>query len=111
MKAIHIIIASALITTAGIKAAPALAETPAADVNVQIVATGDLDLSTDAGKRALDRRLVIAARDVCGTPSDVDLAGKNVARKCRADTLANARAKGQQLASRGNAPILIAASQ
>ena len=111
MKAIHIVIASALITATAIKAAPAFAEAPAADVNVSIVSTGDLDLATAGGKRALDRRLVIAAREVCGTASDADLEGKNKARACRADVLANARAKGEQLASRGNATILVAASR
>ena len=104
MSAIRIIIASALITTAAIKAAPALAEPVAAtDSNVSIVRTADLDLSTDAGRRALDRRLIVAAWEVCGTASDVDLAGKNKARACRASVLADARAKGEQLASRGAA--------
>ncbi len=53
-----------------------MAET-AGGQNVSIVQTGDLDLSTSAGRSALDHRLVIAAREVCGTASDVDLAGKN----------------------------------
>ncbi len=98
-----------LITAAALKAAPALAEPvtgPA--VNVALVHTADLDLSTQAGQRQLDSRLVQAAREVCGTASDVDLAGKNQVRQCRADVLAKARANGEQLASRG-APILIAA--
>ena len=109
MSAIRIIIASALITTAAIKAAPALAEPVAAqDVNVSIVRTADLDLSTQAGRKALDHRLVHAAREVCGTASDVDLAGQNKVRACRKNVLTDARAKGDQLASRG-AAITIAA--
>src|SRR3954454_11190649 len=108
MSAIRIIIASAAITTALIKAAPALAEPARADVNVSIVRTADLDLSTQAGKRALDHRLANAARDVCGTVSDVDLAGKNKVRACRDTVLADARAKGERLASRGGA-ITVAA--
>ena len=110
MSAIRIIIASALLTGAALKAVPALAEPAAAqDVNVSIVETADLDLSTSAGKRALDQRLVIAARDVCGSASDADLEGKNAVRDCRADVLAKARAKGEQLAEGGNHPILVAA--
>ena len=109
MSAIRIIIASALITTAAIKAVPALAEpVTGPDVNVSIVRTADLDLSTETGRRALDHRLVNAAREVCGTASDVDLAGKNKVRACRENVLADAREKGNELASRG-APITLAA--
>lgn len=109
MSAIRIIIASALITTAAIKAVPALAAPVAGqDVNVSIVRTADLDLSTERGRNALDHRLLKAAREVCGTASDVDLAGQNKVRACRQNVLADARAKGDQLASRGTA-ITIAA--
>lgn len=109
MSAIRIIIASALITTAAIKAVPALAEPVAAqDLNVSIVRTADLDLSTQSGRRALDHRLVNAAREVCGTASDVDLVGQNKVRACRQNVLTDARAKGNELASRG-AAIAIAA--
>jgi len=102
MTALRIILASALITTAAIKAVPAAAEPVNGQaVNVSIVHTADLNLATDAGRRALDARLSHAARDVCGTPSDVDLAGKNKARACRATVLADARAKGEQIAAGG----------
>ena len=109
MSAIRIIIASALITTAAIKAVPALAEPVAAqDLNVSIVRTADLDLSTETGRRALDHRLVNAAREVCGTASDIDLAGQNKVRACRENVLTDARAKSNELASRG-AVITLAA--
>ena len=112
MTAIRIIIASALITTAAIKAVPAFAEPVAGtDVNVSVVRTADLNLSTDAGRRALNARLAQAAREVCGTPSDVDLEGKNKARACRADVLADARAKGEQLAGRGGSDTIILAAR
>jgi UrcA family protein len=101
MSAIRIIIASALITGAAIKAVPAFAEPVSPNVNVSIVQTADLDLSTDAGKRTLEHRLVNAAHEVCGTASDADLVGKNRVDDCRAAVLAAARAKGEQLASRG----------
>ena len=94
-------------TAGAIKSASALAE-PSSPQNVSIVQTSDLDLNSKAGRTALDHRLVTAAYEVCGTASDVDLAGKNEMRACRADVLAKARSEGQQLASRG-APILVAA--
>lgn len=110
MTAIRIILASALITTAAIKAVPAIAE-PVTGQNVSIVHTADLDLSTDAGRRALDVRLSHAAREVCGTPSDVDLAGKNKARACRANVLADARTRGEQLAAHGGSGTITLAAR
>jgi len=107
-QTVKIIAASALATGIAIKAVPALAE-PAPVQNVSIVHTADLDLSTRAGREALDHRLVIAAHEVCGTASDVDLTGKNEVRACRADVLAKARSDGEQLASRGE-PIKVAAN-
>ena len=90
-NAFTIALASALITTAAIKAAPALAETVPAESNISLVRTADLDLSSDAGRRHLDLRLARAAREVCGTASDADLAGKNEVRQCRDEVLAQAR--------------------
>jgi UrcA family protein len=98
-----------LITAGLIKGAPTMAETAPAQ-NVSIVHTFDLDLSTTAGREALEHRLVLAAYDVCGTASDVDLAGKNKVRACRADILARARSESEQLASRGS-PIFVAAGR
>ena len=96
-----------VITVSVIKGAPALAQDVSSQ-NVSIVRTADLDLTSKAGRAQLDHRLVTAAYEVCGEASNVDLAGKNDIRACRADVLAKARADGQQLASRG-APILVAA--
>lgn len=112
MSAIRIIIASALITTAAIKAVPAFAEPVAgSDVNVSIVRTADLNLTTEAGRRALDVRLSHAAREVCGTASDVDLEGKNKVRACRDSVLAEARARGEQLANRGAHEAIVLAAR
>jgi UrcA family protein len=102
-KPFLIMLGSALVTGAVIKAAPALAEPAQA---VSVVRTADLDLSTQAGRAALDHRLIIAAGEVCGMASDVDLAGKNAVRQCRTDVLAKARARGQQLATRGEAIVV-----
>jgi UrcA family protein len=106
-----IIAASALATGAIIKAVPALAEpAPAANVSI-VVHTADLDLSSQAGRNALDHRLVAAAFDVCGTASDADLVGKNVVRACHADVLSKARATSQRLVNRGEETILVAANR
>lgn len=78
-----------------------------------IVPTADLDLSSANGQRELDRRIVQAARDVCGTASDVDLEGKNAVRHCRAETIAQAASKREQLlaAVKSGAPILVASAR
>lgn len=104
-KPLLIILGSALATGALIKAVPAFAEPAQA---ISVVRTADLDLSTHAGRKALDHRLVIAAYQVCGTASDVDLAGKNAVRDCRSDVLAKARSRSEQLAIRGEGVVVAA---
>lgn len=96
---LKIAIGSFLVAAVVIKGAPALAE-PAQPQAVSIVHTADLDLSSEAGRRQLDQRFVTAAREVCGSASDVDLEGKNEVRACRSKVLSDARTQGQQLASR-----------
>ena len=106
-----IVLASALITGAAIKAAPALAQEPAPETNISLVRTADLDLRSAEGQRQLDHRLANAAREVCGEASDVDLAGKKEVRRCRDETLAKARAEDRTrlAARRGTAITVIAA--
>ena len=113
MKAIQIAAAAFLVTAAAIKAAPAFAEPVIPDVNVALVHTADLDLSTDAGRRALDQRLIIAAREVCGEASNVDLEGKNAVRECRAETIAAAASQREQLlaSAKYGTPILVASAR
>ena len=106
-QTLKIIAVSALATAALIKAVPVLAE--ATPVEVNIVHTADLDLTTQAGRRTLDHRLVLAAYDVCGVASDADLAGKNGVRACRARVLAKARADSDQLATPRGATLVGAA--
>ena len=91
-----------------INVSPAFAE-PVTSPYVSVVSTAGLDLSSDAGRAELDHRLVTAAYEVCGTPSDIDLVGKNQVRQCRKDVLTDARAKGRQLADRGEGSIMLAA--
>ena len=89
-------------------ATPALAEQPV--TSTSIVQTADLDLSTAKGQRALDLRLSQAAKEVCGTASDVDIAGKNDVRRCRVETLANLSAeRDQHIARASGEPIEVAA--
>jgi UrcA family protein len=78
-----------------------------------IVQTADLDLSSDTGQRELDLRIARAARDVCGTASDVDLEGKNAVRHCRQETVAQASAQREQIlaAARVGTPILVASAR
>ena|SRR5215217_7406913 len=107
----RIILGSFLASAALIKAAPLLAEPSAPALNVSIVRTVDLDLSTDAGLRQLDHRLAIAAREVCGTASDVDLAGKNAVRRCRDGVLARVHSERDALLAdaKQNGSVRIAA--
>lgn len=48
-----------------------------------VVATSDLDLSRAADRNRLDRRIVLAARAVCGDASSFDLAGRRKIGRCR----------------------------
>ena len=109
-NALKIMLVSALITAAAIKAAPALAEPASSPVAVTVVHTSDLDLTTAAGQRQLDRRLARAAREVCGEASDADLAGKNEVRSCRETVLADARAQGRQVLASPSFGTKLAAS-
>jgi UrcA family protein len=89
-------------------ATPALAEPPVAATS--IVQTADLNLSSQAGQRALDHRLTQAVNEVCGTASDVDIAGKNDVRRCRVETLTSLSAeRDQRIAASSGSPIEVAA--
>ncbi len=89
--------------------APALAE-PVTGQNVSIVSTAGLDLSSPAGRAQLDHRLIAAAYEVCGTPSDADIVGKNRAQECRDEVIADARSASAELASRAS-PVQLAAAR
>ncbi len=69
---------------AALTSAPAFAQ-PAASAP-QVVHYADLDLSSAAGRRELDRRIGIAVREACGTASDADLHGRNLVQRCRVET-------------------------
>ena len=96
-----------LATLLAFTATPALAEPVIATSTVQ---TADLDLSSAKGQRALDLRLSQAVKEVCGTASDVDIAGKNDVRRCRVDTLARLSSeRDQRIARASGEPIEVAA--
>ena len=97
-----------LATLLAFTATPALAEPPA--TTSSIVQIADLDLSTTRGQQALDRRLNLAAKEVCGTASDADVAGKNEVRRCRVETLSGLAAeRDQRIAAASSQPIQVAA--
>ena len=107
-KALQIAATAFLITAAAIKAGPALAEPAQPPVSVSRVQTADLDLSSPSGQRVLNVRLAHAAREVCGTASDADLAGKNDDRKCRVDVLAKANSQRDRLLAAAGRGTVIA---
>ena len=75
-----------------------------------IVRTADLDLASEAGQRALDKRLSRAIIEVCGVASPADLAGQNKVRDCRKDTHSRFDAeRDQRIAAASPNPILVAA--
>lgn len=86
----HLILAALAAVSIG---QPVSAQTAPANPSVA-VAHRDLDLRTEAGTKALDRRIWRAVVAVCGAAPDYDIEGKNEVRQCRRDTraLASARA-------------------
>ena len=97
---------SSLLLTIAVTPVVAAPATPV----TSIVQTADLDLASQAGQRALDRRLSIAIADVCGTASDADLVGQNEVRRCRVATRQRvASDRDQSIAATSVSPIEIAA--
>lgn len=110
-QSITIFAASAAITAGLMLAKPALAEpVPPAETFVSLVKTADLDLGSAAGREALQHRLANAAREVCGTASDVDIKGKNDVRRCRDETLANAAKQTDRVLAAAERDSVIAVS-
>jgi UrcA family protein len=109
-KPLMIMTGSALATAALFFAsAPARSAEISSGAEVVRVTTADLDLSSEAGRKALDRRIGRAVAELCGQASDADLVGLNAVRKCRDDALVQAhRARDQRLALRSAEPIQLA---
>ena len=110
-----IALVSALITAGAIKAAPALAETPSANLETRVsyVQTADLDLSNQAASARSTSGSRRPLAKFAEKPSDSDLVGQNKARECRQDVISRATAIAtlcSPLPSRG-AIIAITASR
>ena len=86
MKTI-LILAAAASAVAGL-AVPVQAET--AFGSRTVVSFTELDLTSEAGVRALDRRIGAAARQACGIPSSADPDGLRDNKACRADAIRSA---------------------
>ena len=98
----------AILFAATASVTPAFAEAPS--IATSTVQTADLDLSSMAGQRALDHRLKLAVKEVCGIASPSDLAGQNDVRRCRVETLAGLDAeRDQRVADASDQPIKVAA--
>ncbi|MGV3729334.1 MAG: UrcA family protein [Sphingopyxis sp.] len=82
------------VTAAAFVGQPVSAEPAPAKASVA-VAHHDLDLRTEAGAKALDRRIWRAVVEVCGDAPGYDIAGKNDVRQCRRDTRAMASAQAK----------------
>lgn len=71
---------SVALSAAFLFAAPVLAEP---EVQSTIVRTADLDLTSDAGVKMLERRVSHAAKFVCGNPNSLDLPAVQATNNCR----------------------------
>lgn len=60
----------------------------AQDAAARIVKVADLRLDTAEGVAKFDRRLAIAAKNVCASVVDFDRAGRRAAKACQVDTMA-----------------------
>ena len=69
-------------------AAPAVAQGDSVTIGY-----GDLNLTSQAGRTALDQRIDGAARQLCGGASPLELKRVALGRACRAGVLADARAQ------------------
>lgn len=104
------ILSSLILALSAFSATPALAQSPASETRI-VVRTADLNLSQSAGQRVLDHRIAIAVVEACGETSNIDLAGKNEIRRCRAETSAEVAANRDrlvELASQGKEIVLAA---
>lgn len=99
-------------SVATLQAAPASAQGVPSQATLA-VSYADLDLRTEAGVRALDRRILTAVQQACGPTSDFDLAGRNRIRACRAEALERLSAQRQTAiaAAEQRAPVQLAAQR
>jgi UrcA family protein len=100
MKNLVILAAFAATLASSLVATPAAAQAPASTERV-VVSYTDLDLSSQAGVSALNRRILTAVQAACGPTSDSDPHGKNLVIACRHRTF-------DQAVSQANRAIALA---
>ncbi len=101
-------IAAALIA-ASLAAAPSPAIAQVGGPDRIVISHADLDLTTSAGRAALDLRVLHAARTACGTPSPADPRGRADAEKCVEEARTAAFAQREAaiaVAQRQSEPVL-----
>lgn len=101
-----------IFTLALLSSAFTLTPAVAQELVTATVATADLDLASDAGRKALERRVARAVVEVCGVVSPADLEGQNAVRACRVQTRALAEAEQGRLiakAAKGSTIVIAAA--
>lgn len=92
MKSTAIILGLLALIAGGASQVAVAAGMPGPSASVT-VSTDDLDLGSAAGRASLDRRLALAAAEVCGDPSASDPAGRRAIRACRATVVRQAHAE------------------
>ncbi|MGP1354422.1 MAG: UrcA family protein [Parasphingopyxis sp.] len=85
MKNLSALLIPATLVFGAMAAQPAVAGTTTAPSIA--VSHADLDLSVEADRNVLERRLQTAAREVCGTGYAFDPRSRNAARECQVQTL------------------------
>jgi UrcA family protein len=101
MMQVRPFILAAAVVAAGLSTLTAVSPAMALESGVA-VAHDDLNLRSEAGRAALDRRIERAARSVCGTALNVELdIAANIA-DCRADVLASARRQVDAIVGSGD---------
>ena len=83
-------VAVAGLLSAGVASAGDSGASSTVEVAQVVVGYADLDLDTERGAAALQRRIAAAARQVCGAPSPRDLRMYQKARDCMAAAIARA---------------------
>lgn len=84
------------VSAATFTGSPASAE-PLRSARTLAVNTAGLDLSTEAGVRSLDLRILHAASALCGTPSPADPRGRIKLDECRTQARVAAAAQREQI--------------
>jgi len=109
MKTLSIIAAFAASLVATLVSAPVAAQVPAAPERV-VVRYADLDLSSRDGIATLNRRVLTAVEEACGTLSDADVHGKNLIVACRHRSFAEAmsQARGAIALANRQGPAVLA---